>query len=531
MKPEKTTKQIDLEQYELKALPPQEKDARAILQHWGVGALKSAFGNSYAYDPKEDSDQPKPRTETEESKKSSVSDEDAIVVKFCYDGRTFHMELENDYVPLDRRSVECHMRELEVEEAYHLINRIQRERFVRYVGSYAGKSKGFHTEDGVQFLVTSGPRIIEPAEGRWDTLRAVINAILGDDLEVDDRQVQIFLLWLKIAYEALTKGVRMPGQAMVLAGPPECGKSLLIEVIVRVLGGRRGHPHKYITGRTHFNGELLGCEVLVSDDDSGSTDFKTRRGVGAAYKNLLFAGEVPIEAKFGMPRSCAPFWRLVIAANNEPESLLVLPVLSADIADKINLLLCHKRPLPMASDSPEGRKQFMEKLVSEIPAMLFELLEMTVPEDLRSDRCAVTFFHHPALLASLSELSPENTLLQLIDEALPMNPKYGGFTHPWEGTVAELRRELFDFCHVKGDVERVASSMSLMGSFLGRLSNKGTRVERLKYINGIKRWRIHPLVSPQDLIREHQLRVKAAKAEAVIQDAESPEVEDFLNRE
>jgi len=304
---------------------------------------------------------------------------------------------------------------------------------------------------------------------------------------------------------------------MVLAGPRNCGKSLLIDILVKVFGGRRGHPYKYMTGRTTFNGELLGCELLTVDDEAGSTDIKTRRALAASYKGMLFSGAAQIEPKFEMPISCDPCWRLVIACNDEPESLLVLPTISEDMLDKITMIACFKRVLPMRTGTTEERTHFFDALVSEIPCMLADLQEMEIPADLKEDRCGVVHFHNPVLLASLDAMAPEIEMLEIIDRAFPVVLQHPGFIFPWEGTAAELRQLLLEFKQAQRDVERILFNSAVVGKYLARLE-KTKRVERLKLLNGYQNWKIYPKVSVSDMIRENKEAKAAAKNAHAVDD-------------
>lgn len=464
----------------------QPKDARAILNSEGRDSLRARLEATKL--ERAQAARPKAPPSPGEDELSD-EDSDQLVGWFYYDGRNYHMEDEGQLIMMDRRSVESQLCEMGVEATGQIVNRIQRERYVSVLEGYAGKPAGLHNEDGRRFLIKTGANLIVPRPLRWKTIRRVIMAIVGDDPEVGNQQVAVLLLWLKVAYAALRAGVRTPGQAVVLAGPAGCGKSLLIDLIVAILGGRRGHPHKFITGRTSFNGELLGKEVLVSDDDAGSIDIRVRRGVAAAYKNLLFSGSVPIEQKYGMPDSFAPFWRLVIATNNEPESMLVLPPLSADIEDKINLINCHKRELPMTSSTPENRSKFFATLVSEIPGLLHDLECLEIPKGLQCARSGVRHFHHPALLAALTELTPETALLNLIDETLP-NMVLMGHRRIWEGTASKLRNDLHEFSSIKSDVQNLLPAPNMVGTYLGRLEKSTDRVQRGTHKGGITVWRI-----------------------------------------
>lgn len=456
----------------------------------------------------------------------------ALAAGVYYDGRQYYFDNGNVFVPMNRQSVGAHIVDAGAkdDEQQRVVNHVHLNHYVQHVGPLAGHKRGIYRNGGGSMLVVNSPTIIDPQEGSWDNLKAVIYAVIGDDPEVGNIQVTIFLLWIKFAYKALVNGVRSPGQALVLAGPIRCGKSLLIDILTEVLGGRRGNPHKYLTGRTTFNGELVGSELQVIDDESGSTDIKTRRLVSASYKTMLFSGQVQIEAKYATPMSCAPLWRLVIACNDEPESLLVLPPITSDIIDKVMIFRCHKRPFPMPLWA-QDKAQVFATLVAEIPAMLAEVLEMDVPADLRDGRCGVTYFQHPVLMAELAEMSPEAEMLQIIDQVLPILPGKTGL-FPWEGTAAELRQVLLANKDVEKDTRRLLFNVAVTGKYLGRLETTG-RVERLRMLNGYQNWRIKPLISAKDAFQNsRERRAKAAQPdeeddawETIVEKADDESVE------
>lgn len=506
---------------------PNPKDIRALFQQNGPEAVNDLLAKATQFEPEEAKEHvrecgplagdKKPLSKSPRAKNSKGANQSgdeamseerirALAAGVYYDGRQYYFDNGSVFVPMNRQSVGAHIVDAGAkdDEQQRVVNHVHLKHYVQYVGSFAGRTRGFYSDGCSSMLVVNSPTVIAPRKGLWETLRAVIQAILGDDPAVENLQVTIFLLWIKFAYEAFASGVRSPGQALVLAGPIRSGKSLLIDVLSRVFGGRRGNPHKYLTGRTTFNGDLVGSELLVIDDESGNTDIKTRRHVAASYKSMLFSGEVQIEAKFATPRSCAPFWRLVIACNDEPESLLVLPPITPDIADKITILRCYKRAFPMPLRTQADRERFFATLTDEIPAMLAELMEMEVPDDLYEDRCGVMHFHHPVLMAELAEMSPEAEMLQIIDHALPMLPGITGL-FPWEGTAAELRQALLANKDVEKDARRLLFNVAATGKYLGRLEST-ERVERLRLLNGTQKWRIHPAVPLKDTIRDSRER-------------------------
>lgn len=407
---------------------------------------------------------------------------------FLYDGRTYHLDTGAQYVPMDQRSVTRHLKAdgLSPDEIELELNRIQESAYISYAGPLAGHQRGIHEASGRKLLATSSPVILRPMPGKWPTLCSVIEGLLGNDPVAGKTQVVVFFGWLKAARESLVSQKRRPGQAMVLAGTRGSGKSLLIDIVERALGGRRSNPYPHFSGRTAFNGDLAGAELLAVDDEAGSTDIRSRRHLAASIKSSLFSGAVRIEGKHRDGFTFRPCWRMVLACNDEPENLLVIPPLTEDIVDKITLFRCHRRPLPMPAHTLDEREKFFETLVAEMPAMLHWLDSWEIPSEFHDDRCGVAHYHHPDLVAALGELAPETALLGLVD----MLVDSGNLVLPWTGTAAELRGILINEQSTRRDAERLLSWTQATGGYLGRL--EGDRVEALTKRKGIQHWRILP---------------------------------------
>ena len=180
--------------------------------------------------------------------------------------------------------------------------------------------RGVYESNGDLLLASSSPKIIRSSPGTYPTISKFINDLFGGD-EHAETQVESFIGWLSVSRLAMLEGRRRPGQALVLAGPVACGKTQLIkQVIVPAMGGREAKPYRYLTGKTGFNSDLLGAEVLVIDDEAASTRIENRRALGEGIKQTLFASSVRIEGKFRIGFDFAPLWRIVIAVNDQPEA-------------------------------------------------------------------------------------------------------------------------------------------------------------------------------------------------------------------
>ena len=331
---------------------------------------------------------------------------------------------------------------------------------VAYAGPLAGHTVGVCEISGNRILVSSSPKLIIPKQGNWPLLQTFLDNLLGD-------LTKYLFGWLKIAMGALRSGQWNPGQALVLAGPAGCGKSLLQMLITEMLGGRVAKPYRYMRDKTEFNGELFGAEHLMIEDEVASTDIRTRRNFGARIKEITVNQTQSHHGKNHQAITLTPFWRLTISLNDEPENLLILPPIDESIADKIMLLKAHKKPMPMPTHTDAQKAAFWNALLAELPACLWWLEQLVIPAELRCERFGITHYHHPELLSAIETLAPETRLLALIDAELFTSPVNSG----WEGTADELERRLMNG-QSSHNARRLLDWNNAIGTYLGRIAKK-----------------------------------------------------------
>lgn len=364
------------------------------------------------------------------------------------------------------------------------LNIIQRTRAVGYVGPLAGRFRGVYEESGQRLLITSSPRLIEPTAGDWPVLRTLVTGMLGEE------QLPYFYGWSKTGVESLRSGQPRPGQVLVLTGPPNAFKSVLQNVITGYLGGRSGKPYAFFSGRSEFNGDLIGTEHLVLEDEMASNDIRARRNMGAQLKQIAACDTQRMHAKHQNALTLRPFWRCTISVNLEPENLLVLPVIDQSIEDKLILLKVTRIGPPMPASTGAERDKFWKTLMSELPAFVDFLMKWEIPEKLRSPRYGITHYHHPEILAAVSELSPENRLLSLIDRRVFAGTGLSVF----EGPAEELERSLADG-NTAYEARSLLSYTSACGVYLGRLAAKYPARVSSKLRRGQRIWSIRAPVS------------------------------------
>ena len=356
---------------------------------------------------------------------------------------------------------------------------IQRKADVHYAGALAGYSAGVYEMGERRILVTESPRIIEPKSGQWSILNALIDGLLNDP-QVDQRPY--LYGWLKIGYETLRAGERRPGQALVLTGVHDCGKSLMQNLITIILGGRAARPYQFMSGLTPFNSDLFEAEHLMIEDEQASTDIRARRNFGAQLKNITVVDWQRCHAKNRVAISLSPFWRLSVTVNDEPENLMVLPPIDDSIEDKLIILRASKFPMPMRTATLEQRKVFWQRLIDELPAFLDFLLQWEIPRELISERFGIRHFHHPEILQAIDNLAPEYRLLRLIDDELFLP----GETDAWEGSAEQLERRLCgEQSTCRNEARKLFTFNTACGVYLARLHKKyPDRFEAKSYSRG-----------------------------------------------
>ena len=365
----------------------------------------------------------------------------------------------------------------------HVLIKIQTSQNVEYAGPLAGFSAGVLEIGTHRVLVTDSPRLIEPRAGDWMMLRGIIDGLLGDD------QTPYLFGWLKIAIDSLRAGERMPGQALAIAGPKDCGKSLLQNLITPLLGGRCCRPYQTMTGGTPFNAHLFAAEHLMIEDEAPSMDLRTRREFGAYLKNVVANQEQQCHAKGQTPLMLRPFWRLTITLNDETENLMVLPPIDASLIDKITLLKAHAQTMPMDTATIDARKMFWAALVAQLPAFAAFIAAFQIPTDLVSQRFGVKHFHHPDLLEELNALAPEHRLLSLIDGYL-----FDIMGTTWTGSAEELERQLTaSNSDCRQEALKLFTFNTACGVYLSRLERRfPRRFTRETYAGSTRRWIIRP---------------------------------------
>jgi hypothetical protein len=357
---------------------------------------------------------------------------------------------------------------------------------VSFAGALGGYTEGLVVQGDTRILVISSPKFIAPKPGNWDMLRRILERMFGDV------QLPYVYGWIKVSLEMFAAKEWMAGQALVLCGPVESGKNLFGLVLEKLFGGRKpGKPYSYMTQKTDFNSDFSGCELLTIEDEVSHVKIQDRRAFGAKIKDLAVNESRRLHRKHAEALTVIPLQRILISLNDEPERLLVLPPIEPDIEDKIMLLKVFKHPMPMPTNTAAAKTAFSAALLAQLPAFVDFLQSWKIPAELVANRFGITHFHHPEILAALNEYSPEDQLLQLIDETIFLDEAKTN----WHGKASKLDRELKSAVsdHVRREAAILLPAVSSCGRYLGRLATRyPNRVIKHPGSGGIHNWTITP---------------------------------------
>lgn len=398
-------------------------------------------------------------------------------------------------------------------EADQVLMHAMRERRLELaMAGLAGYRAGVHDVGGQRVLVRTSPRLVEPKEGEWKTIEALLRSKLdfsyGDDEGHGVDQVAYFHGWMKTALEGLYLGGPgnfRPGQCLIFAGPKDSGKSRIQhQLVTAMLGGRSADPGPYLFGRTDFNGEMFSAEHLMMEDPASSTKTVDRVYFGEMLKQLVVNDTQRLHRKREDAIVVSPFFRTTISINDDPDKMRVLPLLTPDMKDKVSLFLISPHALPLPTNTLAERAAFRDAIASELGAYAWWLLNVfEIPEALRSVRFGVKEWHHPQLAMELFDDTPAAELLQVIDAATWDRPpddlklwqmpdvtreESDEASVRWEGTALELEALLLkSSCSVEREAKRLFMHNKI-DRLLGRLrEDQPGRVGQHR-VRNVRRW-------------------------------------------
>jgi len=337
---------------------------------------------------------------------------------------------------------------------------------IQWSGNIAGHRQGLARDiDGKPILILSEPALPEPTAGD----APLISDLLAQAFP-DDTALQIFVSWLSGRFRAVREHVHIPSPMLVMAGEVNSGKSLIAWIASQMLGGRTANPYSAWAGGMMWNDDLVGAELLLVDDCTGSTDIRSRRAFGASFKESMYPHIVQLRKRHSSGVSVRPVWACIVCCNDTPEALQIIPPIDADMADKVILLHVSPVRLPVDTSSPAGKASLQAMIRAELPAFAQQLVSWETPEHLRDSRSGVLAWRDPDLLDAVDANSPARRVEALLIAAIEGNRGLWGDL-PRELTAIEIETRLGDHqSPVRDQARAVFHWHGACGAALARLA-------------------------------------------------------------
>jgi hypothetical protein len=228
----------------------------------------------------------------------------------------------------------------------------------------------------------------------------------------DRPTIDYFLAWLQRFYVAVTTPTLTQGQALLLVGPTNRGKSLLSNKVISALVGGFADASEYLSGASVFNKDLARVAAWVVDDTTSAAQFQDQLKATELIKRAVANPRMEYMAKYADSMSLPWTGRVVMSLNMDANSLSVIPALDSSNRDKIMALL-------ISEDSTTSfpPNHILEATIAqELPHFASWLLEWEPPEEvLVGARFGVKSFIDEKIANAAYDNSSRSSVAELVD--------------------------------------------------------------------------------------------------------------------
>lgn len=253
-------------------------------------------------------------------------------------------------------------------------------------------------------------------------------------------QRDYFLAWFKRFWLSAYDRQIQSGHAVVIAGEPGSGKTLLNYHILGSAVGGWSDAGDVLMGEVSFNKEAAESALLCVDDNKGAATYQQHRAFSEAIKKHVANPTVPYKAKFRDSFTIPWAGRVVVTTNTDTESLQIIPSLDHSIEGKIMLFKWGAwKPKFLPNKEQEAL------IAKELPFFLAWLRDWQEPDyvmDPGNPRFGVKFWHHPELVNEARASSPNHRLTEVLEEWRKVYKQSHPNETEWVGTATALLSEL-----------------------------------------------------------------------------------------
>lgn len=267
---------------------------------------------------------------------------------------------------------------------------------------------------------------------KWPFLHTWLNQLFANN---GTPTVNYFYAWMKRFYEAVSERKYAQGQALILVGPTNKGKSLLSNRVISALVGGFADASDYLSGQTNFNKDLARVASWVIDDTTSAASFQDRRRATELIKRSVANPRIEYHAKYVDAVSIPWTGRVILSLNEDANSLSVIPALDSSNKDKLLALRISKKATSKFPANDEVEKTISE----ELPHFAKWLLEWDMPKEIKGDaRFGVASYIDKQIASAAYDNSSRSTVAELVEFFVKRAREH--FTNPkWTGTLTEFQ--------------------------------------------------------------------------------------------
>ena len=296
---------------------------------------------------------------------------------------------------------------------------------------------------GRRILNSSSIQPIEPAEdgdpSLWPFIHEWINQMFADatDSYGKSRPATDYLYaWIKRFYGAVRDRRFCQGQALLLVGPTNKGKSLLSNKVISSMVGGLADASDYLSGQTKFNKDLAQYAAWVIDDTVSAANFSDQRKATELIKRAVANPRIEYHAKYVDAVNIPWTGRVIMSLNMDANSLSVIPALDSSNRDK--LLALRVRDEATSKFPPNN---VVEDMVdNELPHFCKYILDWKVPQDIEVySRFGIESYIDEAIASAAYDNSSRSSIAELVEFFAIHHRAANNTAVQWSGTVTQFQ--------------------------------------------------------------------------------------------
>jgi len=269
---------------------------------------------------------------------------------------------------------------------------------------------------------------------KWPFIHEWLHQLFADSVGCRPT-VEYFFAWLQRFYRAVINHQLTQGQALLLVGSTNKGKSLLSNKVIAALVGGFSDASEYLSGISQFNKDLARVAAWVVDDTTSAASFQDQLKATELIKRAVANPRMEYMAKYADQLSVPWTGRVIMSLNEDANSLSVIPALDSSNRDKIMAL---KISEDATSNFPANH--ILEDIIErELPHFAKWLLDHQPHEEIMDGpaRFGVVSFIDENIADAAYDNSSRSSVAELVDWFAKQARHYTE-SHEWRGTLTEF---------------------------------------------------------------------------------------------